>query len=117
VSASPPSGTGVVDVGGETDSELPAGDVDLVVGALTATESLADAAALDANEMVDPVLSTDAANRGRGADGVPLGAAGFMRAASWLSDGRRPAPTGFAGVSVELIVVEDEETRADVLMA
>ena len=80
-----------------------------MVGALTAMESLADAAALDATEMVDPVLNTDAASRGRGAEGLvePLGAVAFIRAARTLREGKRPAPTDLPDGSVELIVVDD----------
>ena len=75
----------------------PAGDAERVVGALTATESLVEATE-DASEMLDPVRRRDAASRGRGAeeldeddDGV-----GLILAASWLREGRRPAPGAFS---------------------
>ena len=102
VKASP---TGVIERGGDVES--PAGDADRVLlGALTATESVVDAT-VD-NEAFEPVRRSDAASLGRGADVVVV-PVGLILAASWLREGGRLAPGGLAGFSLvvafELIVV------------
>jgi hypothetical protein len=68
----------------------PDGDAERVEGALTTIESMVDAVV--EREVVDPVLSTDAASLGRpGGTVMPVGLVAFrlIRAASWLSEGGR----------------------------
>ena len=120
VSGSPRSPTGVTDVLWGGDVESAAGDVDLVLGALTAVESAADVA-FEASDACDPVRSSEAARRGREADDedVELGLR-LMRAASWFNDGIRAPGAGRSGLGastatsvvgadmVELVVSDDE---------
>lgn len=78
VRGSPPAAVsldGVVDCGGVKE----VGDVERVEGALTAIESVFDAA-VD-SDALEPVLSNEAANLGRGAEGAVVGV-GLMRAAN-----------------------------------
>lgn len=116
VNESPPplSLEGVVDCGGE--AERAEGEVDRVMGAFTAIESLVDAVV--ERDALEPVLRAYAARRGRGAevvdpnvdDAPPFGALMLIRAASWFRDGGRPVLC-FTGDSegaavVEVMVVE-----------
>lgn len=94
------------------DSPLFAGEAERVVGALTATESVVEAA-VDANETLDPVRSSEAASRGRGAvddDDDEVGAPLTLSlAASWLSEGNRAAFTVESLVELLVIVVVQEQ--------
>jgi hypothetical protein len=93
VSCSPPSPIGVAVLlwGGETFSWV--GEVDLVLGALTAVESALDTT-LDATDADEPVRRRDAARRGRDADDAEEVGLRLMRAASWLRDGMRAPGAG-----------------------
>jgi len=80
----------LVEFGGEV--ERAAGEVDRVMGALTATESAMDVAV--ERDVCELVRRREAARRGRveAIDGG--GVLAPMRAASWLSEGRRPLEEG-----------------------
>lgn len=87
VSGSPLSPTGVVEMLWGGDVERPAGDVERVLGGLTAIESAFDTV-VDASEVCDPVRNNAAASRGRVPDDeVVLGTLRLMRAASWFNEG------------------------------
>jgi len=76
----------LVEFGGEVESA--AGEVERVIGALTATESASDVAV--ETDVWEPVRRREAARRGRWTDElVEGGVLAPMRAASWLRDGRR----------------------------
>lgn len=112
---SEPTGVEVLLRGGEVDKAV--GDVDLVLGALTAIESELDTpVADDDKEVCDPVRRRDAARRGRTTEGLLVGAAfKLIRAASWFREGIRTPDEGRSGfgaltvgmASVELDIVVD----------
>lgn len=86
------SGTdGVVDFGGVAAVvAVSDGDAQRVEATLTAIESFVDAV-VD-SEVCDPVRRSDAARRGRAGDDVEVVLLlRLIRAASWFSDGGRPA--------------------------
>jgi hypothetical protein len=95
---------------------LAAGETDLVLGGLTAMESVVVLAVLTLVVDPGPVRRANAARRGRGAEVVlgwrtgavpPLAAAALLdnRAASWLSDGRRAPPVFLMVDDVDNVVV------------
>ena len=125
VRGSPPSTNGVPPVVALLCCEalLIAGDADLVLGAFTAIESAVEATVL--RLAFEPVRSANAANRGRGAEelfgcrtgGVPP-ALLVIRAASWLSEGRRAPPLGFFvanDVGFVAVVASDDAVGISVL--
>jgi hypothetical protein len=81
----------LVEFGGEV--ERAAGEVDRVTGALTATESAMDVVV--ESDVDEPVRRREAARRGRVVEAWDGGGVlAPMRAASWLSEGRRPPEEG-----------------------
>ena len=82
----------LVEFGGEVDRAV--GEVERVTGGLTATESASDVAV--ERDVCEPVRRSEAARRGRVA-GLFGGVLAPMRAASWLSEGRRPPEEGRSG--------------------
>ena len=124
VSGSPGSPTGVVVLLRGGDVDRPAGDVDRVLGGLTATESVF--VFVLASDVCDPVRRRAAASRGRDATfaGLTLLGLRLMRAASWLSEGMRGPVDGLsslacstAGGAVSLVVaivvdVVDQRSRS-----
>ena len=68
---------------------------------------------MDANDTLDPVRSSEAASRGRGAvdnDDDEVGAPLTLSlAASWLSEGKRAAFTALSLVGLLVIVVVQEQ--------
>lgn len=85
------------------------GEDERVEGILTATESevdAAEAAVLEvAKEVVELVLSSAAARRGREAGAVPEPALRLMRAASWFREGMRGPGVGRSDLETSLVVV------------
>ena len=80
----------LVEFGGEV--ERAPGEVERVMGALTATESAMDVV-VD-RDVCEPVRRREAARRGRTEALDEGGVLAPMRAASWLSEGRRPPEEG-----------------------
>ena len=80
----------LVEFGGEV--ERAPGEVERVTGAFTATESAMDVAV--ERDVCEPVRRREAARRGRAEALDGGGVLAPMRAASWLSEGRRPLEEG-----------------------
>ena len=90
-----------VELGGEVE-RFP-GDVERVFGTFTTMESAVDVAFVE-TELLEPVRKREAARRGRlfGTE-LLVGVLVPMRAASWFSEGMRPAegPRSGLGTSIE----------------